>query len=206
MTTRGRLTLAAAGILAAGLAMADLGTYFTLTFIQTKEADSQLNDQTARVVPRLQFANGGAGYAGGALPEESPDGIAIDLAVVGPGGVLATTSGQPFTSSILEDMARPAQRGGEALWLETRISGVPHEGGWLFEVADRGLGIPVAERARIFNRFARADRARTPEAEGGTGLGLPLSAAFARLQGGEVRLVTKPGWGAVFQVWLPDGA
>ena len=75
---------------------------------------------------------------------------------------------------------------------------------WRFEVADQGPGIPEDERDRIFERFARADSARTPDSEGGTGLGLTLSAAFARVQGGEVRLITRAGWGAVFEVSLPD--
>jgi signal transduction histidine kinase len=460
LTTRGRLTLAAAGILAAGLLMADVGTYFALTFLQSKEADNQLRDQATRVSSRLQIVDGRVVYAGGGLPQETPDGIAVDLAVVGVGGVLAETAGQPFTSDTLEDLGRPALRSRQEIWLETTSAGearrvyvtplngglsqdlvlvastslaefrgsatratalvvilsvlvlatgtalvywllgralqpvrriarladtlsdrelhrrvevqapddelgelvrtfnrmlgrlqasfdtlraftadashelrsplalmgteievslskpvsedeyrrvlrllhaevehmtgvverllllartdagelrprlerldvadflhdtygrwltaasrrgveleveAPDSGsvdadldltrrildnlvdnalrhspsggklrlaaaadgaGWLFEVADQGPGVPEAQRSRIFDRFASGDVARTPDAEGGTGLGLPLSAAFARVQSGEVRLVTRPGWGAVFQLWLPTG-
>jgi signal transduction histidine kinase len=458
-TTRGRLTLAAAGILAAGLVMADLGTYFALSFVQSTGADSQLRAQASRVASNLKLVDGKVTYRGDGLPQETPDGVAVDLAIVSPAGVLTATAGQPFSAATLEDLARPALRSGQEIWLETssgsetdrvyvaplrsgpaqnlvlvaatslsefrastgramvlvvilsalvlatgtglvywllgrvlrpvrriarlantlgerdlgrrvevqapddelgelvttfnrmlarlqvsfdtlraftadashelrsplalmatelevslakpapaeeyrrvlqllhsevqhmtgvverllllartdageltprrepldvadflhdalgrwltlatqrgvelqvdapdsgsleadlgltrrildnlvdnalrhspegttvRLSASRQGAGWLFEVADQGAGVPEAQRARIFNRFVRGDLARTPDAEGGTGLGLPLSAAFARVQGGDVRLAQRPGWGAVFQVWLPD--
>jgi two-component system OmpR family sensor kinase len=101
--------------------------------------------------------------------------------------------------NLVENALRHSPRGGIV-----RISASPGSDGWRFEVSDQGPGVPRQERARIFERFARADPARTPDAEGGTGLGLPLSAAFARVQGGDVRLVEQRQWGAVFQLWLPD--
>jgi len=62
--------------------------------------------------------------------------------------------------------------------------------GWL-EVADDGPGVPEADRIRVLGRFTRLDRSRqTP----GTGLGLALVAAVARLHGGEVTLAdARPG-------------
>jgi two-component system, OmpR family, heavy metal sensor histidine kinase CusS len=459
LTTRGRLTLAAAAILAVALAIADVGTYFALGFVQSTEADNQLRAQAMRVASGLQLTDGRITYGGDGLPQETPDGIAVDLAVVGTDGVLATTPSQPFSQSTVEDLGRPALRSRQVIWVETTSAGEPrrvyvtplpgklgqdlvlvastslaevrgsiaramvlvvivsvlllatgtglvysllgralrpvrriarladtlserdlhrrvdvqapddelgelvrtfnrmlarlessfntlraftadashelrsplalmgtelevslsrpvssdeyrrvlrllqsevqhmtgvverllllaradagqlqprrealdvadflHEAygrwlarasqegvelqvaapdsgavradldltrriidnlvenalrhspkgglvrlsasangeGWLFEVADRGPGVPDGQRDRIFDRFARGDTARTPDSEGGTGLGLPLSAAFARAQGGEVRLVARPGWGAVFEVWLPN--
>ncbi len=53
------------------------------------------------------------------------------------------------------------------------------------EVADHGPGIPAADRERVFKRFVRLDRSRTAP---GTGLGLSLVAAVARLHGGRVEL------------------
>lgn len=53
------------------------------------------------------------------------------------------------------------------------------------EVADHGPGIAPADRERVFHRFVRLDRSRT---EPGTGLGLSLVAAVARLHGGRVEL------------------
>jgi signal transduction histidine kinase len=50
-------------------------------------------------------------------------------------------------------------------------------------VADRGPGIPAADRARVRDRFVRLDQSRT---QPGTGLGLSLVAAVARLHGGDM--------------------
>jgi signal transduction histidine kinase len=52
-------------------------------------------------------------------------------------------------------------------------------------VGDRGPGIPAAERARAVERFVRLGQSRT---EPGSGLGLSLASAVARLHGGELRL------------------
>jgi signal transduction histidine kinase len=52
-------------------------------------------------------------------------------------------------------------------------------------VADRGPGIPAADRERALRRFVRLDQSRT---KSGTGLGLSLVAAVARLHGGTMRL------------------
>jgi len=70
------------------------------------------------------------------------------------------------------------------------------------EVADEGPGMPAEEAARIFERFYRADKART-RAKGGSGLGLSIVAAVAEAHGGRVSVDTAPGRGARFVVELP---
>ena len=52
-------------------------------------------------------------------------------------------------------------------------------------VADRGPGIPVADRGRVVERFVRLEQSRS---EPGSGLGLSLASAVARLHGGELKL------------------
>lgn len=72
-------------------------------------------------------------------------------------------------------------------------------------VADRGPGIVAADRERVLRRFVRLEECRTPP---GTGLGLSLVAAVARLHGGSVRLEDNaPGLRAVLvlPVHKPDG-
>lgn len=54
-----------------------------------------------------------------------------------------------------------------------------------FSVADRGVGIAAVDRGRVMKRFVRLDQSRSRP---GTGLGLSLVAAVARLHGGDVRL------------------
>ena len=74
-------------------------------------------------------------------------------------------------------------------------------------VADDGIGIPAAERSRIFERFYRVDRARSRHT-GGTGLGLSIVRHVALNHGGEVSVTSREGYGAQFTLTLPldDGA
>lgn len=69
-------------------------------------------------------------------------------------------------------------------------------------VSDTGPGIAVAEQARIFDRFVRADSARTRSA-GGTGLGLAIAKWIAESHGGRISVESQPGAGAKFVVRLP---
>jgi len=68
----------------------------------------------------------------------------------------------------------------------------------LMEVADNGPGIPAADRSRVVERFVRLEQSRT---EPGSGLGLSLVAAVARLHKGEFRLEdNNPGVRAVIDL------
>jgi signal transduction histidine kinase len=68
-------------------------------------------------------------------------------------------------------------------------------------VSDHGLGVPLAERDRIFDSFYRAAEARAETT--GAGLGLSLVRHFAEAHGGRVTLTSQPGQGSTFSVWLP---
>jgi two-component system, OmpR family, sensor kinase len=71
-------------------------------------------------------------------------------------------------------------------------------------VHDTGPGIAEADMERIFERFYRADLARTASAgPGGTGLGLSIVRAITDVHGGRVRALHHPDGGAYFEVQLP---
>ena len=55
----------------------------------------------------------------------------------------------------------------------------------MLSVSDHGPGIPVGDRSRVVERFVRLEQSRT---EPGSGLGLSLVSAVARLHGGELKL------------------
>ncbi|HEX9968708.1 MAG TPA: HAMP domain-containing sensor histidine kinase, partial [Acidimicrobiales bacterium] len=76
------------------------------------------------------------------------------------------------------------------------------EGGAVVEVADRGPGLEPAQAAHVFERFYRADAARSRDS-GGVGLGLSIVAAIAAAHGGEASVDTRKGGGSVFRVRLP---
>jgi two-component system OmpR family sensor kinase len=70
------------------------------------------------------------------------------------------------------------------------------------EVVDHGPGLAPEQAERVFERFYRADPARSP-ADGGSGLGLSIVAALVAVHGGTVAVDSVPGRGARFRVVLP---
>ncbi|BCJ54385.1 two-component sensor histidine kinase [Actinoplanes sp. NBRC 14428] len=74
------------------------------------------------------------------------------------------------------------------------------------EIADTGPGLTPEQREHIFERFYRADEARTRRTDReatGTGLGLAIVAAIVRAHHGAVEVISEPGQGATFRVSLP---
>jgi signal transduction histidine kinase len=69
-------------------------------------------------------------------------------------------------------------------------------------VADEGPGISAEDQPHVFDRFWRADKARS-RADGGTGLGLAIVRQIVESHGGQVRLQSKVGVGSSFVIWLP---
>jgi two-component system, OmpR family, sensor kinase len=70
------------------------------------------------------------------------------------------------------------------------------------DVTDHGPGMTPEQAHRVFERFYRADQART-RTKGGSGLGLAIVRALVTAHGGDAAVRTAPGQGATFRIALP---
>ncbi len=84
--------------------------------------------------------------------------------------------------------------------IDLSVTMKPHES--IFEVRDRGIGIPIQDRQNLFQSFSRASNV---EDIPGTGLGLSIVKQCVELHQGKISLTSTVGVGTTFTVVLPDG-
>lgn len=102
-------------------------------------------------------------------------------------------------SNLFSNAVRYTPAGGTVIF---RTAGRP-DGATVIEVEDAGSGIPAAHLSRIFERFYRADPARSRE-EGGTGLGLAIVKHLVESHGGTVEAESQVGKGTLIRLILPS--
>jgi signal transduction histidine kinase len=85
---------------------------------------------------------------------------------------------------------------------EVTIRLLARDGVACLEVSDTGIGVPEAERERLFDRFFRSQSALERQIQG-TGLGLYISRAIAEAHGGRIGVQSELGVGTTFVVELP---
>jgi signal transduction histidine kinase len=74
----------------------------------------------------------------------------------------------------------------------------------VLDVSDTGPGIPSDLQPRVFDRFYRADKSRSRENGGGSGLGLSIARWAVEVNGGQLTLESTDGPGATFRITLPN--
>ena len=126
-------------------------------------------------------------------------GVAVAVRV-DPAG--ATADGDParvhqVLANLLDNAVRHSPAGGTVELRATR-----DRAGVTIEVSDEGPGISEEERTKVFERFYRADSARSSK-DGGAGLGLAIARWIVDLHGGDIRVETRQPHGCRMVVQLP---
>ena len=102
--------------------------------------------------------------------------------------------------NLLDNAIKHTDRGGSVT-----VNCLTNAGENLLEVIDTGPGIPPHIQSKIFERFFRADKARTHEQScGGAGLGLSISRWIAEAHHGRLELTRSDNHGSVFTYFFPD--
>ena len=131
-------------------------------------------------------------------PQAEAAAVQIDLDARGAG--LAAWADRRRLKQVLANLVSNAvkynRRGG---WV--RLSAERHGDGVCVRIADNGIGITPALRARLFEPFDRLGQERG--AIEGTGLGLALSRGLVEAMGGRIEVQSDPGAGSTFSVVLP---
>ena len=175
-------------------------------------ADDAARQAVAEDIARMdaiiaQFLNFARGGAGEAVEMTDLDALVADLAEA------YTRSGHPLTLT-LSGTALPLRRQGMQRALgnlidnackygEKEISVATwHSSGEVgIDVLDRGPGIPATEIEHLKRPFTRLESARSNAC--GTGLGLAIAERMARLHGGHLDLLPRPGGGLIARLRLP---
>ena len=98
---------------------------------------------------------------------------------------------------------------GKTVCVKTSSGDTSNRPAAIIEVSDNGPGIPPGQLEHVFDRFYRADSARSVEVDEdsgsptGSGLGLSIVAGIAKIHGGTVNVASEPQKGSTFEVNLP---
>jgi len=161
----------------------------------------------ALVEETLEFAAAASGPDGGRADVSAIlDRMLADRAAAGnfswPGHApVAVTMGETALRRVIENLVQNAIAYGSRADVSLRVAGGKAE----IAVADRGPGIPPAERQAVFEPFYRLETSRS-RSHGGTGLGLAIVQQIVDRHGGSVGISDREGGGAVLTVTLPLAA
>jgi signal transduction histidine kinase len=97
----------------------------------------------------------------------------------------------------MDNTAKYTPRGGSV-----RVSVSRSNGFAVASVADTGIGIGAEDTPRVFDRFWRADKARSRE-QGGAGLGLSIAKSIVEMHGGSISVRSEAGKGSMFAIHVP---
>jgi signal transduction histidine kinase len=136
-------------------------------------------------------------------PVAEEQGAELSVSVAGPVTLKASREllGQALANLI--DNALKYALPGDDRRLMIKVSAFSDAGQLVLKVADNGIGVPAADRERVLQRFVRLEESRS---QPGSGLGLSLVAAVARLHHGTIELGdNRPGLVVVMRLPIETG-
>jgi two-component system heavy metal sensor histidine kinase CusS len=168
----------------------------SLLFLARSESPGDHLKRTPEHLDRLltdlrDYYEATATEMGVTLTASAPDGIVADV----DRALLQRALGNLVSNALAHCSA------GNGIWL----SAERRNGTIRLEIRDTGSGIAADALPRVFDRFYRADPARSRNS-GGTGLGLAIVKQIVVLHGGDVQIVSDPGRGTTVSVVLPQSA
>ncbi|GAA4932076.1 hypothetical protein GCM10025331_15620 [Actinoplanes utahensis] len=124
----------------------------------------------------------------------------IEITYDGPKGIMAYGSDSQFATAVTNLVENAIAYSGD----DTKVSiTLRQDEEWIeIDVTDQGIGIAPHDVERVFERFYRADQARS-RSTGGTGLGLAIVKHIATNHGGRVSVTSSLGDGSTFTLRLP---
>jgi two-component system sensor histidine kinase SenX3 len=124
----------------------------------------------------------------------------ITIAVGGQGGLLVRGDEAQLATALTNLLANAVAYSPA----DTRVAVTARARSGFAEIAvtDSGIGIPRADRSRVFERFYRVDQSRA-SSTGGTGLGLAIVKHIASNHGGSVTAWSEEGLGSTFTLRIP---
>jgi heavy metal sensor kinase len=139
----------------------------------------------------------GAAEQGERLAQNRGVGFGVD---VPPSGIPIQADAEALRRALLilmDNAAKYTSRGGSV-----RVSLASHDGFAIASVSDTGIGIAPEDIPHVFDRFWRADKARSRE-QGGAGLGLSIAKWIVDMHGGSISVQSKLNNGSVFTIRVP---
>lgn len=102
---------------------------------------------------------------------------------------------QRMVANLLDNAMKYTPAEGE---ISIELARLSHE--FCLTITDTGVGIPLSDQHRVFDRFFRCDHSRSQE---GCGLGLSFARSVARSHGGDITVTSEPSKGSVFSSIFP---
>jgi signal transduction histidine kinase len=140
--------------------------------------------------------------AAATAPAAEAKGVRLEIAVsdAAPAAFADPTALRQVLANLVENAVRYTNAGGTVTMFTARSD----SGVWV-GVRDTGIGIPAEHLPRVFERFYRADAARSRDV-GGTGLGLAIVRHLVEAHGGRVTAESTVGKGTTVRAFFPDAA